>query len=144
MTRPFHILRPFLKPALLLLFVAAGFQCKRDNTQPILTGKLVVENGCMYSAIEVLGGQFDPSSVSATWKDPDNDSVFHNVFAISEVRNACDISAYGVSKGDVFQFQMDPNPQKNVICNDCMVAFPPPALPPVSDAVMNIKKINNN
>ena len=136
-------MRPILKPTLLLLLAAAGFQCKRDNTQPILTGKLVVENGCMYSAIEVVGGQYDPSRVSATWKDPDNDSVFHNVFAISAVRDACDISAYGVSKGDVFQFQMDPHPQ-NIICNDCAVGVPPPALPPVSDAVMNIKKINNN
>jgi hypothetical protein len=132
----------FLKTTLLVLLVSSGFQCRRNNdnsSQNILTGKLVIFDPCGQSAIQVLTGQIDSSKVEASWTDPDNDSVYHNVFAVSDISNACSLSYYGLSKGDVFQFGLDPNPSK-VVCYTCNDSNPV-TVPPVSNAVKNVKKI---
>ena len=130
--------RTILKIILLLLLISSGFQCKRNNDTNILTGRLVISDGCGQAAVEVLSGQFDPLRVVASWKDPDNDSIYHNVFALGGVRNACAIGYFGVSKGDTFQFRMDPNPQ-SLECNTCMIRSIL-ALPPVFHAVKDVKK----
>ena len=133
--------RTFLKfLPLVLLFTA--IQCKRDNdssTQNILTGKLMVSDGCGQFAVEVLSGQFDPARVSATWTDTDNDSVYHNVFRLGGVRNACAIGYYGVSKGDTFQFRMDPG-QSVLTCTTCDIRTTI-ALPPISNNVRDVKVV---
>ena len=133
--------RTFLKLLpLVLLFTA--FQCKRDNdtsSQNILTGKLVIDDGCGQFAVEVLSGDFDPARVTATWTDTDNDSVYHNIFRLAGVRNACLISYYGVSKGDTFQFRMDPG-QPAQICMTCDIRTTL-ALPPVSNNVRDVKLV---
>jgi hypothetical protein len=137
--------RIILKTILVILLISCSFQCKRSNedySQYILTGKLVIDGGCrMTGAVEILDGKFDPSKVTASWTDPDNDSVYHNVFRLGGVRDACNLSYYGVSKGDTFRFQMDPHPQ-NLICYTCMIELSDTAaMPPVPDAVKNVKKL---
>ena len=133
--------RTILKIIPLLLLISSGFQCKRNNdtfSHNILTGRLVISDGCGQAAVEVLSGQFDPARVAASWKDTDNDSIYHNVFRLGAVRNACAIGYFGVSKGDTFQFRMDPNPQF-LECNTCMIRSIL-ALPPVFNAVKDVKK----
>ena len=130
--------RTILKIIPLLLLISSGFQCKRNNDTNILTGRLVISDGCGQAAVEVLSGQFDPLRVVASWKDPDNDSIYHNVFGLGGVRNACAIGYFGVSKGDTFQFRMDPSPQF-LECNTCMIRSIL-ALPPVFHAVKDVKK----
>lgn len=136
---------PILRISLLFLLASSGFQCRRTHTDPsqnILTGKLVIDSDCSgQGAVQVLAGQIDSSRLMASWTDPDNDSVYHNVFRIAGVRDMCAISGYGVTKGDTFQFQIDPNPQ-NLVCNTCAI-YTNAAFPPVSNSVMNVKKISN-
>ena len=131
-----------LKTTLLVLLVSSGFQCRRNNdssSQNILTGRLVVNDPCGQFAIQVLDGQIDPDKVVASWTDTDNDSVFQNTFRVSGIRNVCSFSAYNISKGDLFQFELDPNPSI-VSCNTCMIRTLL-ALPPIANAVKNVKKI---
>lgn len=136
--------RIIIRSALLLLLAGSCFQCRRSNTNPsqnILTGKLVIDGGCNDDgAIEVLSGQIDPSQLMASWTDPDNDSTYHNVFKCTGVRNMCSLSGYDIVQGDTFRFQLDPNPQ-NLTCNTCAI-YSNPAMPTVSNAVMNVKKID--
>jgi hypothetical protein len=138
------MVRPLIRSVVLLLLISSGFQCKRSHpSNPnILTGKLIADDGCSQFAVEIITGSFDPSKVVSSWTDSDNDSVYTNVFRLTYVRGACAISYYGVSKGDVFQFQFDPNPS-NQPCETCAV-MTTLAMPPVSDAIMDVKKIANN
>jgi hypothetical protein len=135
--------RTIIKIIPLLLLLITGFQCKRNNDpapQNVLTGKLIASDGCSQAVVEILDGQYDPALVVATWKDTDNDSVYHNVFRLGNVRGACAIEYFGVTKGDTFQFQMDPHPPYQV-CNTCNI-LTLLAMPPVTDNVMNVKKID--
>jgi hypothetical protein len=131
----------FLKTTLLVLLVSSGFQCRRnnDNSSHVLTGRLVVDDPCGQFAIQVLDGQIDPAKVVASWTDTDNDSVYQNTFRVSGIRDVCSFAAYTISKGDLFQFELDPNPS-TVPCNTCAIRTQL-ALPPVSNAVKNVKKI---
>lgn len=141
------MVRLLIRSVLLLLLVSFGVQCKRSNpSNPlnplnpnILTGKLVVDDGCAQFAVEIVSGPFDSSKVVASWTDSDNGAVYTNVFRLTGVRGACAISYYGVSKGDIFEFQFDPNPP-NQDCETCDV-MTILALPPVSDAIMDVKKM---
>jgi hypothetical protein len=139
------MVRPLIRSLLLLLLVSSGFHCKKRNNASnplnpnILTGKLIVDDGCAQFAVEIVSGPFDPSKVAASWTDSDNGAVYTNVFRLTSVRGACAISYYGVSKGDVFQFRFDPNPP-NQICYTCNVETTL-ALPPVPDAIMDVKKM---
>ncbi|HEY4064530.1 MAG TPA: hypothetical protein VGM30_21645 [Puia sp.] len=129
------ILRTFL----LALLIASGFQCKKHTSNTgLLTGKLIASDGCLQYVVEVLDGPVDPATVVDTWKDTDNDSVYHNVFRLTGVRDACGIGSYGVVKGDTFTFRMDPNPQ-HTLCYVCAV-MTTLAMPPVSDAIKDINK----
>jgi hypothetical protein len=124
---------------LLILLIVSGYQCKKHKDEsPLLTGKLIAADGCAQYVVEVLDGPVDPARVVATWTDTDNDSVYHNVFRLTAVRDACGIGYYGVSKGDTFTFRMDPNPQ-NTLCFVCNV-MTTLAMPPVSDAIKDVNK----
>lgn len=137
-----------INTALLLLLAFTGFQCKRNNNDaslspalPALTGRLVIFDACGRSAIQVLGGPIDSSRLMTSWKNPDNDSIYHNIFQVGGIRdNVCSLSFYGLSKGDTLQFALDPNPQ-SFVCNMCADSNPVSA-PPVSNAVTNVKKIS--
>lgn len=136
--------RLVIPAALLVVLAVFGLQCRRSasSSPNILTGKLIIADGCSQFAVQIIDGSFNPSQVVASWKNPDDDSVYTNVFRLTAVKGACAISYYGVSKGDIFQFQIDPDPQNQTcfVC-DVLVAI---SLPSVSDAIMNVKKISNN
>jgi hypothetical protein len=128
--------------ALLLLLAFSALQCHRNNdTGPAFQGRVVVYNPCGASAIEVIGNQTNSLRTLASWTDPDNDSVYHNVFTISAVRNYCTLDFPGLAKGDTVQFYLDLFP-KYVICNPCAGAFPIPAVPPVSNAIIYGGKVS--
>lgn len=91
------------------------------------------------SAIQVLSGQIDPSRVAANWTDPDNDSVYHNVFKVGGTDIYCNLAAYGLGKGDSLQFELDQNPPK-MICYGC-ADNNPPSVPPIHNAIKNVKKL---
>jgi hypothetical protein len=137
-----------INTALLWLLASTGFRCKRNNNDPsltpalpALTGRLVIFDACGRSAIQVLGGPIDSSRLMASWKNPDNDSIYHNIFQVGAIRdNVCSLSFYGLSKGDTLQFALDPNPQ-HITCNMCADSNPVSA-PPVFNAVTNVKKIS--
>jgi hypothetical protein len=133
----------YLLPALLLtLLIFPAFTCNKgiaSNESPVLTGKLVASDGCSQFVVEVIGGPVDSVRVADTWKNSGNDSVYHNVFQLLAVRDACSIGFYGISKGDTFQFQFDPNPQ-GLSCNTCAVRTTL-AMPPLSASIKDIKKL---
>jgi len=134
-------LRALKNPLLLLLFAGAGLQCRRHSiSQGLLTGKLVVSDACGMSAIEILSGPIDPSKVSASWTDPDNDSVYEQVFKVSGSDIYCNLAAYGLGKGDTLQFELNPNPPDMtcMTCNDVN----PPSVPPIYNAIRNVKKLS--
>jgi hypothetical protein len=131
----------------LLIIVSTGFHCKQNNsaTSPsmalaALTGRLVIFDACGQSAIQVLGGPIDSSRLMTSWKNPDNDSIYHNIFRVGVIRNACSLSFYGLAKGDTLQFALDPSPQ-SFLCNTCADSNPVSA-PPLTNAVTNVKKIS--
>jgi hypothetical protein len=135
--------RSILSSLLLALLAIFASQCKQHNdlNQTILTGKLVVSDPCGLSAIQVLSGQIDPSRVTASWTDPDNDSVYNNVFKVGGTDIYCNLAAYGLGKGDSLQFELDNNPPKMVCftCNDAN----PPSVPPIYNAIKNVKKLSS-
>jgi hypothetical protein len=133
------MLRQVLPALFLLLLISPGFICNKGIDIPVLTGKLIASDGCLQFVVEVTDGSVDPTRVVDTWKDTDNDSVYHNVFRLTGVRDACAIGAYGVSKGDSFQFQFDPNPQ-HTLCYTCN-SMTTLAMPPISNAIKNVKKM---
>ncbi len=126
--------------SLLLLLAFAGFQCKKKDDQgPLLYGKLIISDGCSQYAVEIVSGAFDPTQVTAEWKDPDNDSTYQNVFRLGAVRGACGISYYNVGKGDVFSFRMDANPQ-NLLCYVCAV-WANISLPPITNSIKDVTRV---
>lgn len=134
------MLRSISQALLLILLTVSGFQCKKHKDEsPTLVGKLIASDGCAQYVVEVVDGPVDPAMVIATWTDTDNDSVYHNVFRLTGVQDACGIGYYGVSKGDTFTFRMDPDPQ-HTLCYVCAL-MTTLAMPPVSDAIKDITKI---
>lgn len=126
---------------LLLLFASAGLRCRRqsDLSPGLLTGKLVIADACGMSAIQVLSGAIDSSKLSASWTDPDNGTVYHQVFKVSGSDIYCDLAAYGLGKGDILQFELNPDPP-NMVCNECD-DVDPPSVPPIYNAIKNVKKV---
>ena len=135
--------RPIRNSFLLLLFAGAGLRCRRESdlSQGLLTGKLVIADACGLSAIQVLSGPIDSSKLSASWTDPDNDSVFHQVFKVSGSDIYCNLAAYGLVKGDTLQFELNPHPP-NMVCMEC-ADFDPPSVPPIYNAIRNVKKLSS-
>jgi hypothetical protein len=129
------MIRKILSPVLLLLAIGLSFQCKKNNNPQVLTGKLVIAGPCANYVIQVLRGPIDSSRLVKRWTNPDNDSVYTNVFAVS---NSCTFAGSGVTKGQVFQFEFDSNPPAQN-CLRCDIAV---SLPPVSNAVKNTAAIN--
>jgi hypothetical protein len=127
-----------LRPVLLLLVISCGYQCKRNNdSSPLLTGRLVASYDCIQKAVQIIGGQFDPSKVEASWTDTTTDSVYHNVFRLGAVRDACGLSN-NIAKGDTFTFRIDPHPQ-NLVCYVCNV-LRAVDLPTVTNSIMDVQK----
>jgi hypothetical protein len=124
-------------PALLGVLFIYSFQCRRDDTNPpgdTLKGKLVLNGPCGNYVIQVLEGNISPDKMVASWKQPQTDSVFTNVFTVA---NSCNFGGNNLQQEDIFTFQLDatPAPQN---CMLCMIYVPTPT---VSNAVKNVQKL---
>lgn len=123
----------------LILFLFSALCCvacqKTIITRPVLTGKLIINGPCEHYVIQLEKGIIDTANIESSWFDSGNDSTYSNVFTVA---NYCSFGNYGLQKGDVFTFQIDPNspPQECPICQIFV------ATPPKQNAVINLEKIN--
>lgn len=127
-----------MKTFLSLFLLASLFcvQCKKvPLPSPVLTGKLIINGPCGHYVIRLQKGTIDTANIESTWYDRDNDSTYSNVFTVA---NLCTFGNYGLKKGDVFTFEIDPNPPVQK-CEICQIAV---ATPPKGNAVINIQKVN--
>jgi len=97
-------------------------------------GKLVLAGPCGQYTVQLLEGVIDSSRIVKSWKDPSTDSIYTNVFGIV---NFCHFGNYGLHVGDIFTFNIDPNPSDQG-CFICMLYYPQP---PPTIAVENVQKI---
>ena len=121
---------------ILALFTAlCCVQCKKTIlTSPVLTGKLIINGPCEHYVIQLQKGTIDTANIESSWYDPDNDSTYSNVFTVA---NFCSFGSYGLQKGDVFTFEIDPNSPPQY-CLICMISV---ATPPKQNAVINVQKV---
>ena len=124
---------------LLILFLFSALcciQCKKAVvTGKVLTGKLIVNGPCEHYVIQLQKGTIDTANIESTWYESFNDSTYSNVFTVS---NLCTFGNYRLQKGDVFTFQIDPNPPAQN-CAICMIYV---ATPSKGNAVINVQKVN--
>lgn len=126
--------RPTLLPFLLLLLLTCSFTCRRETLGTSLTGKLVIDAACSHYVVQLIQGSTDSTKVVDTWKNTANDSVYNHVFTVA---NVCNFGAMGLSQGDIFTFEIDPEmPMED--CAVCLIFYP---TPPVAHAVKNIQKV---
>jgi len=134
----YQLKKCFMKLSFLLFITGiCALQCKKNGAPngPVLTGKLVVNAACGHYAIQVLDENIDSSEIVASWKNPDTDSTFTNVFTVA---NICSFQSLGLSQGDIFTFQLDANPSAQT-CAVCQIYYPTPGK---VNSVKNVKKIN--
>lgn len=129
--------RLFVLPALLGLLLLYSFHCRRDDASPgdnLLKGKLVINGPCGNYVVQLLEGHMPPEDIVASWKNPQKDSVYTNVFTVG---NSCSFGGNHLAQGDIFTFQLDarPAPQN---CALCLIYV---ATPPVRDAIKNVQKL---
>ena len=106
-----------------VLFGIIFFACKpsRNHSSGPFTGK-VIGSICSQYTIQLISGDMDPSRYLKTWKNAQNDSTYHNVFAVS---NFCYFSTQGLQKGDTFQFRLLHDSTKES-CAVCLIYEPTP------------------
>ena len=120
---------------LLLAICLCNIHCEKNSSLgPVLTGKLIVNGPCSHYVIQLEKGTIDSEHITATWLDHDNDSIYNNVFTVA---NYCTFGNYGLQKGDVITFQVDPNPPAQT-CAICLIAVD---VPPKLNAVVNVKRV---
>ena len=127
-----------MKTFLILFLLASLFcvQCKKvTRPSPELTGKLIINGPCEHYVIQLLKGTIDTTNIETSWYDSGNDSTYSNVFTIASF---CSFGNYGLQKGDVFTFQIDPGPPGQY-CPICQIFV---ATPTKGNAVINVKKVN--
>jgi hypothetical protein len=131
------MIRKFLMPLTVLLVLFSGTRCipERNGPGPGLVGKLVVDAACGHYVVEVIQGNIDASRLVSEWKDSTTDSIYVNVFGLSD---PCYFGQYGLVKGNLFRFELDDKPPAEG-CPLCYIAY---RMPPVSNAVKNVQKIN--
>ena len=120
---------------LFLLTSLCCIQCKKANlTGEVLTGKLIINGPCDHYAIQLQKGKIDTANIVSSWYDSDNDSTYKNVFSVA---NYCSFGSFGLQKGDVFTFQLDPHP----VAQECPICAIFVATPSKENAVINIQKV---
>ena len=110
--------------------------CKpsRQHSSGPFTGK-VIGGICSQYTIQLIAGDMDPARYVKTWKNNMTDSIYHNVFSVS---NYCQFNGQHLQNGDVFQFRLLSDiPVQN--CAVCMIYSP---TPPVSNAIQ-VTQTNN-
>jgi len=107
------------------LFGVLFFACKpsRMHSSGPYTGK-VLGDLCSQYTIQLVSGDMDPARYLKSWKNPSNDSVYHNVFSL---KNYCDFSKLGIHRGETFQFTLVPDTAVQD-CAVCEIYSPTPSL----------------
>lgn len=77
----------------------------------------------------------DSADLVASWFDGDNDTTYKNVFTVA---NYCTFGSYGLHKGDIISFQLEPN----VGAQNCAICLIAVAVPPKANGVINVRKVN--
>ena len=108
-------------PALFGILLFAACKPSRNHSSGPFTGK-VIGDICSQYTIQLISGDMDPARYLKTWKNTQNDSTYHNVFALS---NFCDFGKYGLHKGDTFQFRLLPDSHAQS-CVSCLIYEPTP------------------
>lgn len=123
--------RIFQLPLFFGILICGACKSSRMHSSGPFTGK-VMGNICSQYTIQLVSGDMDPARYVKTWKHSMNDSVYHNVFAVS---NFCYFSKQGLEKGDTFQFNLLPDSAKES-CVVCLIYEP---TPPVSNTIRVIQ-----
>lgn len=101
----------------------------------VLTGKLIINGPCEHYVIQLQKGTIDTANIELSWYDSDNDTTYNNVFTVA---NYCSFGNYGLQKGDVFTFKIDPDSPAQE-CPICQIFV---ATPTKQNAVINVQKVN--
>jgi hypothetical protein len=132
---------PIFRPALLALLLGSGIHCSHKSspgpisTGATFTGALVINALCDNFTIQVLSGPIDSIKLVKSWKNPNNDSVYTNVFS---VLNRCSFGLNGLAQGDLFTFTIPSVPPVET-CAVCEIYYP---TPPVSNPVILVSKLD--
>ena len=115
-----------------------SFQCRKDDSphSHVYKGKSVLNAGCGNFVIQVLDAGFPAGKMDQQWRDPLADSVYTNVFTVS---NVCDMIDAQLATGDVISFELADAPIKK---EGCVVCFWYRPAPPTSNIIKNVHKLN--
>lgn len=108
---------------------------KNPGNQSVLTGKLVVSELCNHYVVSLESGSLDTAKIAASWPDEKRNTTFSNVFSVA---SKCSFAQSGLKEGDVFTFEVSPQPTEEN-CMQCMAYYP---IPERSLYIRNIKKIS--
>lgn len=124
---------------LFILFLFSALccvQCKKTILSgKVLTGKLIINGPCEHYVIQLQKGTIDTANIESSWYDPSNDTTYQNVFTVA---NYCSFGNYGLQKGDVFTFEIDPDSP----AQECPICYIFVATPSKQNAVINVQKVN--
>ena len=125
--------RIFQLPLFFGIIIFCACKSTRMHTSGPFTGK-VLGNICSQYTVQLISGDMDPARYVKTWKNTNNDSVYHNVFAIN---NFCYFNTFNLQKGDVFEFNLLPDSAKE----NCVVCLAYEPVPPISNTVKVIQTV---
>lgn len=116
------------------LFVACK-STKGPGKQEELTGQLVISELCNHYVVRLESGSVDTTKIATAWQDEKRNTTFSNVFSVA---SRCSFAQAGIKEGDVFTFEVSPQPTEEN-CMQCMAYYP---IPERSLYIRNIKKIS--
>jgi len=90
---------------------------------------------CGHYVIQVLSPDPDPRLVTATWKDSIADTVYTNVFTVS---NACDFEGSTLARNYKFTFRIN----DTIIVQNCMLCEVFHPTPPARNTVTHVQRVN--
>ena len=96
------------------------FPCEPTSTN-CFKGRLEIDDICGNYTIKVMEGKIDTSLVVTSWKHPQTNITYNNVFSLG---STCTFPA-SIKKGDVFYFQIRDNKQ-DPTCVNCLIHVPTP------------------
>ena len=129
--------RFYVLPALLGYLLFGLSACRRHNDLNELRGRVIMPAGCGTYIIQLLQGSLPPDRINASWKDPLTDSVYTNVFTVT---NYCDFPASKATPGNTIAFRVDnSNPPPAQTCVICMWYRPAPAQ---NNVVLDVRTVN--
>ena len=124
----------FHLPALFGILLFGACKPSRNHSSEPFTGK-VIGDICSQYTIQLISGDMDPARYLKTWKNTQTDSIYHNVFSVS---NYCDFGKQGLQKGDIFQFRLlHDGPAQS--CVACLIYEPTPDVHNTIKVIQTVK-----